>query len=163
MARKRKASDEVTEKATTWFGLITAAAGLLAQIQKFDFASINAICVLMFCYLFIYLLHDIYGLWFNKRHYSWYVFRVLPLLGLTAWFCAYWLQRTLGPVHPKPRIDVWQAYSVIFPAAVLVFIYCCLDLYWAYHTEYEGYRDTIQAAIVSMVVVVVLGFMSYPA
>jgi len=37
------------------------------------------------------------------------------------------------------------------------------DLGDAYHYRYEGWEYTVRTAIVSMIVVIVLGFLSHPA
>jgi hypothetical protein len=56
-----------------------------------------------------------------------------------------------------------EAYWLIFPPAVYLFVYSLYDLGDAYHFGYTGWEYTVRTAIVSMVVVVVLGFMSYRA
>ena len=162
--------DQKAENATTWFGLLTAMAGLLSKAQKFEAASTNAVCVLMFSYLLVYVLHDLYDAWWYEykgdewyESYKWsYFLSGLALICLGFWFAGYWLQRTLGPFHPGPVMDENSAYWLILPAAVALFLYSLYDLADAYHYEYDGYEYTIRAAIVSMVVVVVLGFLSYP-
>jgi hypothetical protein len=163
-AGSRKA-DSKAEKATAWLGVVTAVAGLLAKTQKFETSSTNAICVVMFAFLLIYVLHDIYdALWQQYAGYGYAIaFSAFALVCLLFWFAGYWLQRTLGPLHPEPLLDEKGAYWLILPPAVILFVYALYDLGDAYHYEYEGYEETIQAAIASLVVIIVLGFLSYPS
>src|SRR5438045_3184764 len=94
-----KKVDEKAENATTWFGLLTAAAGLLSKAQKFEAASTNAVCVLMFSYLLVYVLHDLYDAWWYEyegekwyESYKWSCFlSVVALVCLGSWFAGYWL------------------------------------------------------------------------
>jgi hypothetical protein len=176
MAKARDGGDEVDEKAekiASWFGLFSAVAGLLTKADKLDATGGNAVCVIMFIYVLDYVLHDLYdaltedyvlGQWYASNW--WAILLSLSaaaLVALAAWFAGYWLQRTLGPLHPGPVLGPASAYWLIFPSATYVFLYSLYDLWDAYHFEYTGWEYTVRTAIVSMVVVVVLGFMSYPA